>query len=179
MGEANQRGTQADRKEQAVNKAFEEAEIVMCISSPDQKSVNIKFLPRDEEPNQDSPAVILASYLNANMAELVVDAVTTKREYDAAIAAGKSNQEAANAPALRLAEAPGRSILTADGNIARRTDDVELILPPGVRREEPEAPAAVSGQGGDFGGGGASGSFESSSSESGNSSDSGSSSGGD
>lgn len=83
--------------------------------------INVQFLPRDEEPNQNSPAVILAGYINANLHQLIREAMD-----------GYNKAQAAKNEIVR--ELPARSILTADGNIARRTDDVALYVPESARK---------------------------------------------
>lgn len=182
MGKNANKRTPEERAAYAAVLQDDSWEVIFRIKESDEKNLEVNVIIRDSEHDDENKAHVFAQFLHANMGQLIGEAIQGHQEYKERLAAGQSQEEAANAPALRLAEAPHRSILGADGNIARRTDDVELILPPGVRREEPETqsePAVVSGQGGDFGGGGASGSYERPSGDSGSSSSDSSASGGD
>lgn len=117
MGEANARGTLDERIEEAKIKAFDEAEVIIILSTKDGK-LNVKMLPRDDEPDQDSPAVIFASFIDHNCKQLAHQAGSLHTAY----------KDALN-PQLVTDASPRRSILNAQGNIARATDDVNLILP--------------------------------------------------
>ena len=67
MSEAKQHGSFDERKQQAREEdAIEDCEVLIFLKTADG-ALNVQILPRDADPNQDSPAVILASFLNANM----------------------------------------------------------------------------------------------------------------
>ncbi len=71
MSESKSRSTRAERIQRAQAKnAAEDAEVVIFLKT-DNEQLNIQILPRDAEPDQESPAIILASFLNANMPALV------------------------------------------------------------------------------------------------------------
>jgi hypothetical protein len=119
MGEAKARGTAEERREQSINRELDTAECVIFLKATDGK-LNIGFLPRDEEPNQDSPAMIFAAYVNANFTQLAGEAMAM---YESA------TQGLPGDGSVMLAEAPKRSIVDAVGNIA--SDAPALVGPDG------------------------------------------------
>ncbi len=117
MGEARARGTYEQRKAKA--QLAEDCEVLIFLKS-DEGHLNVQILPRDEEPDEHSPAVIFAAFLNQNMEGLTKAAMDSYRQYQA---------EQAGEGAV-LTEAPQRSIQTAEGDIAKK-DDVGLLGPDG------------------------------------------------
>jgi hypothetical protein len=61
------------------NKLADEAEVLMFIANKGGK-VAVQILPKAEKPDQDSPAIILAAFLNENMAELTKAAFAVYRD---------------------------------------------------------------------------------------------------
>lgn len=82
MGEANARGDFEDRKAEAEKRdAGEDCEVLMFFKHAEGK-LNIQALPRDEVPDQDSPAVIVASFIMENLKELIDAAMTSKESVE-------------------------------------------------------------------------------------------------
>lgn len=106
MGEANQRGTFEERRAEAQERELDNAECLIFLSAENGK-LNIRMLPRDETPNQDSPAMIFAAYINANFSQLAGEAMALYESH----AAGLPR-------AGVIAEAPKRSVQDYGGNIA-------------------------------------------------------------
>lgn len=61
------------------NKLADEAEVLMFIANKGGK-VAVQILPKSAEPDQANPAIIVAAFLNANMAELVKGAFAVYRD---------------------------------------------------------------------------------------------------
>jgi hypothetical protein len=61
------------------NHLADEAEVLMFIANKGGK-VSVQIIPKDGEPDQGSPAIILAAFLNANMAELTKAAFAVYRD---------------------------------------------------------------------------------------------------
>jgi hypothetical protein len=116
MGEAANRGTFDERREEAV---LEAAEVHICVSYEGNK-LTVQMFPRDEEPNQDSPAMILAGFINANLKELAEMAMEAKRLSETAVPV------AAPAPGIVTDATP--RIIGADGPA---TGEVRLVGPDG------------------------------------------------
>nr|DAG84907.1 MAG TPA: hypothetical protein [Caudoviricetes sp.] len=130
MGKNANKRTPEERAAYAAVLQDDSWEVIFRIKEADNKNLEVNVIIRDSEHDENNKAHIFAQFLHANMGQLIGEAIQGHREYKERLAAGQSQEEAANAPALRLAEAPRRSILGADGNIARRTDDVEIVIPP-------------------------------------------------
>jgi hypothetical protein len=123
MGQANERGTRDERVTQAVQaRTFEmlEGSEVLIGLSADAAGVSIKCLPRDAEPNQESEAVIVAAFINANFGSLVQTAMQAKKDFEAAQAAGQPNPH-------MIKQQPQRSITSVDGGLAK---DAPAIVGP-------------------------------------------------
>lgn len=118
MGEANTRGTAQERREQSLERQLDEAECLVFLSVKDGK-LHAGFLPRDENPDQDSPAMIFAAFLSENFKNLAGQAIALHDQY-------KSERD----PAV-ITDVPRRSVLGPDGNIARSGEDVEIVVPEG------------------------------------------------
>lgn len=121
MGEANNRGTFDERREQSLERHLDESECIVFLKS-DNGKLNIGFLPRDETPNTESPAMIFAAFLSNNFTELAGQAMALSIS-NAAVQMGEAPAEG-----RVLVQAPTRSILAADGNIAK---DAPVIVVPG------------------------------------------------
>lgn len=119
MGETKMRRQFEKRETKNCGDITEDCEVMIFLKTKNGM-LNVQFLPRDEEPNQDSPAVILAGYLNANIHQFICEAM--------------DGYKAFKAKPTVIDEAPRRSILTADGNIARQTDDVAIVIEGQPRR---------------------------------------------
>ena len=122
MGEANNRGTFEERREQSLERQLDEAECIVFLKSVDGK-LSIGFLPRDETPNTDSPAMIFAAYLGNNFKELAGEAMALSISHQAVL------EGEAPANGQVLATKPERSLLDAQGNIARAEEAPRIILP--------------------------------------------------
>lgn len=83
MGEARNRGTFAERQRQARDSAFEEAEVLVALSKDANGGLRVQMVTRDEEPDQASPALIFAGYLNANLQQLAGEATALHRAHKA------------------------------------------------------------------------------------------------
>lgn len=118
MGEANTRGTHQERREQSLERQLDDAECLVFLSVKDGK-LHAGFLPRDESPNQDSPAMIFAAFLSENFKNLAGQAVALHEQH-----------KAERDPAV-ITDVPRRSVLGPDGNIARGGDDVQVVVPEG------------------------------------------------
>lgn len=118
MGQANTRGNHQERREQSLERQLDEAECLVFLSVKDG-TLHAGFLPRDENPDQDSPAMIFAAFMSANFKNLAGQAIALHDQH-------KSERD----PKV-ITEAPARSILTTDGNIARAGDDVQIVVPDG------------------------------------------------
>jgi hypothetical protein len=122
MGEAKSRGTPEQRAARAVlDEMLDKSEVLIGLSVTD-KHVNIKCLPRDAEPDQESLAIIVASFINANFGGLVETAMQAKKDFEAAQAAGQQN-------AHFIKQRPVRSITTPEGGLA--TKDAKIVGPDG------------------------------------------------
>jgi hypothetical protein len=82
MGQAKDRGTQEERRQQRMAKMLDEAEVLIALSS-DAKGIQFQILPRDETPNQTSEAVILAAFINHNFGNLMQTAMAAYRQHEA------------------------------------------------------------------------------------------------
>lgn len=122
MGQANNRGTFDDRREQALEREMDEAECIVFLKS-DNGKLKISFLPRDAEPNVDSPAMIFAAYLGNNFTQLAGEAMALSISH-AAVQMGE-----APAGGQLMVATPTRSVLDAHGNIARADGAPKIILP--------------------------------------------------
>jgi hypothetical protein len=155
VGEANARGSLADRRDAAIMAG---AEIIISLTAKDGK-VSASFMPRDEVPDQASHAVIFAGYLATNFNNLVAEAMQLYHRHMA------EQQAQAQDPKIITDRQP-RSITDEAGNVIRSTDDVNLVIPGGIsspfefKQLEPEA--VQSGGGGEFAGGGASADYDAS-----------------
>jgi hypothetical protein len=161
MGEANNRGTYEQRRAAA---CVEEAEVLICLKMVDGR-VNVQFIPRDEIPDNDSPAVSFGGFLLANCEALLRKSAEVRRQHLA--------QQAANEGDPRIiTDRQPRSITDEAGNVIRSTDDVNLRVFQNIADAqigEPPAPwpfpkvdLMQSGGGGEFDGGGASASYDAS-----------------
>lgn len=112
MGEANNRGDHAERREQAIERHLEEAEVIIMLKATDGR-LEVSMLPRDEEPNQDSPAVIFAAFINANFEQLAGQAMSLYMSH-AAAERGELPMEGSG----QIVEAPKRSVVDQAGQIA-------------------------------------------------------------
>ena len=112
MGEANNRGDHAERLEQAIERHLDEAEVLIMLKADDGK-LEVSMLPRDEDPNQDSPAVIFAAFINANFKELAGQAMALYMSH-AAAERGELPMEGSG----QIVEAPKRSVVDQAGQIA-------------------------------------------------------------
>ena len=88
---------------------------ILLTATPE--GLNVAIHPRDADPDQDSPAMIFASFLHANMDALIHDANKAKERFDAAMK-----------PAI-VTEIQPKSIQTTDGNLAR-VDALPAGYPP-------------------------------------------------
>lgn len=129
MGEAKNRGTLEERQQQAEERHQEEigaaingAEVVVCLREV-EGGINLTIIPRDEAPNSESLAVIVASWLNSNLVAITRAAVLAKERSERP-AAQVATQEG---PVL-VTGRPVRSITTPEGALAR---DAGLLGPDG------------------------------------------------
>ena len=125
MGEANNRGTFEERREQSLEWQLDEAECLVFLKSVDGK-LSIGFLPRDETPNTDSPAMIFAAYLGNNFKELAGEALALSISHQAVL------EGEAPASGTVLSSIATRSLVDAQGNIARADEAPRIILPGGA-----------------------------------------------
>ena len=125
MGQANSRGTFEERREQALEREMDEAECIVFLKS-DNGKLKISFLPRDAEPNTESPAMIFAAYLGNNFTQLAGEAMALSISH-AAVQMGE-----APAAGQVMVATPTRSVLDAQGNIARANEEPKIILPGSV-----------------------------------------------
>ena len=125
MGQANSRGTFEERREQALEREMDEAECIVFLKS-DNGKLKISFLTRDAEPNVDSPAMIFAAYLGNNFTQLAGEAMALSISH-AAVQMGE-----APAAGQVMVATPTRSVLDAQGNIARANEEPKIILPGSV-----------------------------------------------
>lgn len=65
MGEAKERGTAEERREEAV---IESAQAIICLRAQDGGVHCATIIPAQDE---DNPAIVLAGYINANLPELM------------------------------------------------------------------------------------------------------------
>ena len=110
MGEAKNRGTHEERREQALERRLETSEVIFFFDANDGK-LNFGTLTRDDPPNQDSPAVIFAAYIHANFERLAGEAIAL---HDSHEAAQRGQLPMGNV----IVGAPKRSIVTPAGDIA-------------------------------------------------------------
>lgn len=122
MGEANNRGDWAARREQSLERQLDEAECIVFLKSVDGK-LSVAFLPRDAEPNTSSPAMIFAAYMGNNLKQLAGEAMALSISHQAVL------EGEAPASGQVLATKPERSLLDAQGNIARTDEAPRIILP--------------------------------------------------
>lgn len=122
MGQANSRGTFEERREQALEREMDEAECIVFLKS-DNGKLKISFLPRDAEPTTESPAMIFAAYLGNNFTQLAGEAMALSISH-AAVQMGE-----APAAGQVMVATPTRSVLDAQGNIARANEEPKIILP--------------------------------------------------
>ena len=81
MGQAKARGTKEQREAQAkAHQDAEDAEVFVFFKHA-QGQLNVQFIARDEEPDQSSPAVILASYLQSNLDQLVKESLVAYKQF--------------------------------------------------------------------------------------------------
>ena len=125
MGEANNRGTFEERREQSLERQLDEAECIVFLKSVDGK-LSIGFLPRDETPRPDSPAMIFAAYLSNNFKELAGEALALSISHQAVL------EGEAPASGTVLSSIATRSLVDAQGNIARADEAPRIILPGGA-----------------------------------------------
>jgi hypothetical protein len=147
MGEANNRGNHSERREQSLERELDTAECLMFLSGEGGK-LRVAFLPRDEQPNVDSPAMVFAAYINANWEQLAGEAMALHASYKMGIA-----------PSGIVKQNPQRSIVDSGGNLLRSTDDVALVVPGGYdasqqdHKYEPPDTTPSSSEPGDSGSG--------------------------
>ena len=89
------------------------AEVAIFIETEGDK-INFFATTRDDVPNEVSPAIIFAAFLRSNLGGL----------FNAAMAGWAASRQQ-----KIVAEPPTRTILSADGNVAR--PDAALVLPAG------------------------------------------------
>lgn len=109
MGEAKNRGTAEERRQQRMTKMLDEAEVLIALNS-DDKSISFQILPRDETPNQQSQAIIMASFIQHNFGNLMQTAMAAYLEHQA----GGSDK-----PQM-IKQQPQRSITTPEGGLAKQ-----------------------------------------------------------
>lgn len=122
MGQARERGTYEERREQSLERQLDEAECIVFLKS-DNGKLKISFLPRDAEPNTESPAMIFAAYLGNNFTQLAGEAMALSISH-AAVQMGE-----APAAGQVMVATPTRSVLDAQGNVARSDEAPKIILP--------------------------------------------------
>lgn len=111
MGQANQRGSAEERREQAMARMLDDAEVLIALNENDG-AINLQALPRDEVPNQDSAAVILAGFINANLGNLMQTALQARQQHAENLAAGVQNPH-------MIKQVPVRSLTAVDGGLAK------------------------------------------------------------
>jgi hypothetical protein len=125
MREAKSRGSAEDRKVQAMLKALEAAEVVICLSETDG-GISLQTIPRDESPNGDSLAVIVASWLNSNLAAITKAAVQAKLQSEQP----RVDVKTGGGDMRVIAQRSVRSITTPEGGLAK---DAPMLLGPDGR----------------------------------------------
>ena len=123
MGQARERGTYEERREQSLERQLDEAECIVFLKSGQDGKLRIAFLPRDETPNTESPAMIFAAYLGNNFTQLAGEAMALSISH-AAVQMGE-----APAAGQVMVATPTRSVLDAQGNVARSDEAPKIILP--------------------------------------------------
>lgn len=120
MGEANSRGTFEERRNQSLERQLEQSEVIVFLKAEEGK-LNISTLTRDEQPNQDSPAVIFAAFLNANFRELAGQAM--------ALAMSHAMAETGELPhaGTVIQESAKPQILDAGGKVARSDQPLRIV----------------------------------------------------
>ena len=122
MGEAASRGTYDERVKQAqVHDAVDKAEVLIALHA-EHDVVHVQFMPRDEKPDQESLAMIVASFIQANWLGICAQAREVYfRHVD----------ESHGLTPGQVSLPQPRHILDAQGNLARDTEDVPKIILPG------------------------------------------------
>jgi hypothetical protein len=119
MGEANSRGTQEERREEAL---WRDAEVVVFLCA-NGNALSMGVMPQSNEPDQDGLATIFAGFLNANFPELLKAA---KKAYDTSRTAVPGIPAKPEAPALVTDVTP--KLVGTDGPV---TGEVKLLDPSG------------------------------------------------
>lgn len=114
MGEAKNRGSYEERRAAA---AEENAEAVICVSA-EGSNLRIATILRDPEPDQASPAVIFASFINANFEELSRQSWAAYQRSLTAIPAQAESPQLVTDATPRLMGPDGRPL----------TDDVNIVV---------------------------------------------------
>lgn len=121
MDEANQR----EATEGEIAAALDGAEVLICLSEV-EGGIGLQIIPRDEAPNGDSLAVIVASWLDSNLATITKAAVQAKIASEQPQADIKTD----GGDLRIIASRPVRSVTTVGGQIAKK-DAAEILGPDG------------------------------------------------
>lgn len=127
MGEANSRGTFEERREEARDRAFKDGEVLIALSKDPAGGLRVQMVSRDEQPDQQSPAVIFAWFLHVNMQQLAGEAMAMSRAH-AANEAGDTDAPQGGVHVL----GSGPRIAAADGTpMTDAKAGVEIVGPDG------------------------------------------------
>lgn len=114
MGEARNKGeTHEERREAALDREMDRAEVLIALRE-DDGGIGMSILPRDEEMNGQSLAIILATFIHSNLEALTKAAVQAKL--------------ASEQPQGVVVERAKRSLTTAEGALAV---DASIVGPDG------------------------------------------------
>lgn len=115
MGEAKSRGSFEERREDAMGRMLDNAEVLIAVSEQ-EGGIHLSVLPRDEAPNGQSLAVILASWLNSNFEAVTRAAVQAKLQSEQAVT-DVTPKDGGDLKAIAMR--PVRSITTPEGGLAK------------------------------------------------------------
>src|SRR5688572_184729 len=116
MGEAKTKGTYNRRRANAV--MVDSAEVVICISHDgDKQELKANFILRDDPPNKESHAVIIANWMAHNWNTLARQAMVAYEQYMAEQTDAVAERTSAEALDERssLITPTARPVLNADG----------------------------------------------------------------
>lgn len=89
--------------EMSIDAVDDDPEVLLALSDAPE-GIHLAVMPRDENPNQDSLAVVLAGFINANLPALVKAAMQAKRQHEAS----------------EIARIQPRSVTTLEGGLAQK-----------------------------------------------------------
>lgn len=95
-----------------MGRAIESAEVLIALTETPE-GINLEILPRDEAPNSESLAVILASFIDSNFETLMKAAVQAKEMSE------RADVHVDGGDMRVVATRPVRSVTSVEGGIAK------------------------------------------------------------